>query len=147
VSDDPGEPTGLIVRHRVHLRLRDIDPLGHLTQSVYHEILEEGRCALWSELSRRTGGDGEIDDCVLARVEMDYRSEVRHAAGAVDVVVWVRAVGTSSLRIGYELRRPDGGLAACGVAVMVAWDPQARGKRPFTDDERAWLSSDQDLSL
>jgi acyl-CoA thioester hydrolase len=138
--------SGLIVRRTVGLRWRDIDPLGHLTQSVYHEILEEGRSEMMAELSRRTGGDGEINHFVLARVEMDYRSEVRHDAGALDVIVEVLSVGTASVRVGYELRRPDGSPAASGEAVMVAWDPVARGKRPISDAERALLTSHEDLS-
>jgi acyl-CoA thioester hydrolase len=137
---------GLVVRRTVALRWRDIDPLGHLTQSVYHEILEEGRSEMMAEVSRRTGGDGEIHHFVLARVEMDHRSEVRHDSGFVEVIVEVLSVGTASVRVGYELRRSDGGLAASGEAVMVAWDQVARGKRPITDAERALLTSHEDLS-
>ena len=35
-------------RTRVPIRWRDLDPLGHMNQSVYHELLEEGRGALLS---------------------------------------------------------------------------------------------------
>jgi acyl-CoA thioester hydrolase len=34
----------------VQLRWRDMDMLGHLNQSVYHELLEEGRAAVIWEL-------------------------------------------------------------------------------------------------
>lgn len=33
-----------------------MDMLGHLNQSAYHELLEEGRVALIGELIRRTDG-------------------------------------------------------------------------------------------
>ncbi|HEV7195199.1 MAG TPA: acyl-CoA thioesterase, partial [Pedococcus sp.] len=42
-------------RQRVPLRWRDMDMLGHLNQSVYHELLEEGRAGLISELIGRLG--------------------------------------------------------------------------------------------
>ena len=42
---------------RIALRWRDMDMLGHLNQSVYHELLEEGRAALFAPLfeQRRAG--------------------------------------------------------------------------------------------
>jgi acyl-CoA thioesterase FadM len=38
-------------RLRVPLRRRDVDELGHLNQAVYHELLEEGRAALFAVLA------------------------------------------------------------------------------------------------
>jgi acyl-CoA thioester hydrolase len=40
---------------QVQLRWRDMDMLGHLNQSVYHELLEEGRAALMMEIVTRVG--------------------------------------------------------------------------------------------
>ena len=60
---------------RMPIRWRDIDDLGHVNQSVYHELLEEGRGALFAPLIEASGGF----DFVLARIELDYRHEVRHA--------------------------------------------------------------------
>ena len=56
--------------------------LGHVNQSVYHEFLEEGRGALFAPLIEAQGGF----QFVLARIELDYRREVRHADRAVDVI-------------------------------------------------------------
>ena len=39
-------------RVRVPIRWRDLDLLGHVNQSVYHELLEEGRGALFARLRR-----------------------------------------------------------------------------------------------
>ena len=110
----------------MQIRWRDLDQLGHVNQSVYHELLEEGRGALFAPLSdalRRFR-------FVLARVELDYRHEVRHADGEVEVVQPRRApVGRSSVTLTHEIRLPDGTLAAEGTSVMVAWDTEARGGR------------------
>ena len=116
-----------------------MDMLGHLNQSVYHELLEEGRAALITELIRRTGADHSHGAFVIAHVDLDYHAEVRREHGEVEVVVSLAQVGTSSLRLHHEVRLPDGGVAASGETVLVAWDPVARGKRALTEAERAAL--------
>lgn len=131
--------TGLEHRVQVQLRWRDMDMLGHLNQSVYHELLEEGRAALLTELVRRVGGDHAHGAFVLAHVDLDYRTEVRKDHGVVEVLVRVAHVGTSSLQLEHEVRLPDGSIAASGKTVLVGWDPATRGKRVLSEAERAAL--------
>jgi acyl-CoA thioester hydrolase len=126
---------------RVQLRWRDMDMLGHLNQSVYHELLEDGRGAFMTELVRRTADDHSHGAFVIAHVDLDYHREVRKDHEAVDIVVRLARVGTSSLHLDHEIRLPDGAVAASGSTVLVAWDPAIRGKRPLTDAERASLSA------
>ncbi len=114
--------------------------LGHLNQSVYHELLEEGRAALMIEVGRRVGGANSPGGFVLAHVDLDYHREVRKDHGEVEIVVRLAHVGTSSLRLEHEVRLPDGAVAASGETVLVAWDPRNRGKRTLTEAERAALS-------
>jgi len=123
-------------RVRVTLRWRDLDMLGHMNQSVYHELLEEGRSALFEEVGRL--GDFAF---VIARVELDYRSEVRKDHGFVDVVVRPASIGRSSIIVDQAVVLPDGTVAAEGRAVLVAWDPAQRRSRSFTDGERSKLQS------
>jgi acyl-CoA thioester hydrolase len=125
---------------RVQLRWRDMDMLGHLNQSVYHELLEEGRAALMTELVRRVGVDRAHGAFVLAHVDLDYHTEVRKDHGEVMIVVRLAHVGTSSLRLEHEIRLPDERVAASGTTVMVAWDMATRSKRPLSDAERAALA-------
>lgn len=125
---------------RVALRWRDMDMLGHLNQSVYHELLEEGRGALMTEMVRRAGADRAHGAFVLAHVDLDYHQEVRRDHGEVVVVLRVDHVGASSIGLQHEIRLPDGGLAASGRTVLVGWDPENRGKRPLSDAERAALT-------
>jgi acyl-CoA thioester hydrolase len=127
-------------RVSVQLRWRDMDMLGHLNQSVYHELLEEGRAALIWELLRRVGTDHAHGAYVLAHVDLDYRAEVRKDHGQVEIVVRVGTVGTSSFRLQHEVRLPDGTVAASGETVMVAWDPRTRAKRPLSEREVDALS-------
>jgi acyl-CoA thioester hydrolase len=118
-----------------------MDMLGHLNQSVYHELLEEGRAAVMWELMRRARSDHQHGAYVLAHVDLDYHTEVRKDHGQVEVVISVGSVGTSSFRLRHEVRLPDGTVAASGETVMVAWDPATRGKRVLTDAERAALTA------
>jgi acyl-CoA thioester hydrolase len=121
---------------QIGLRWRDMDMLGHLNQAVYHELLEEGRGALL--LSMEGAASFPF---VLVRVELDYLREVRKDHGSVEVVTRVERVGSKSITIAHEIVRADGVVAAEGRSVLVAWDPQARGSRELTDDERAVLAA------
>ena len=128
-------------RTRVQLRWRDMDMLGHLNQSVYHELLEEARAALITEVIRRAGVDQVHGTFVLARVELDYRTEVRKDHGEVEIVVRVERVGNSSVVLEHEISLPDGTVAAAGRTVIVAWDAAARAKRLLSEGERAVLTA------
>lgn len=121
---------------RVPIRWRDLDLLGHLNQAVYHEYLEEGRGALMASLGRE-----HRFPFVLARVELDYRHEVRRQDREVEVVARVDRVGSKSLTVTHEMLLPDGTVAAEGSSVFVAWDPEARAARVLTDAERAALQA------
>jgi acyl-CoA thioester hydrolase len=132
--------SGLQHKVNVQLRWRDMDMLGHLNQSVYHELLEEGRAALITEIVRRVEGNHSHGSYVLAHVDLDYHAEVRKEHGEVEIVVRLAHVGTSSLRLEHEIRLPDGRLAASGKTVLVAWDPVSRGKRALTEAELAALA-------
>ena len=125
---------------RVQLRWRDMDMLGHLNQSVYHELLEEARASLMTEIVRRAGVGQGHGAFVLAHVDLDYHREVRKDHETVEICVRVERVGRASLTLAHEVRLPDGAIAASGRTVLVAWDPAARGKRSLTDAERAAIS-------
>jgi acyl-CoA thioester hydrolase len=123
------------IRIEVELRWRDLDFLGHLNQAVYHELLEEGRGALFQRLGVMETGFF----FVLARVELDHLHEIRRDHSPVGVVLRVEAVGRSSVTVAHDIVLPDGTVAAKGSSVLVAWDRDARRSRPLTDDERAAL--------
>jgi acyl-CoA thioester hydrolase len=118
-----------------------MDMLGHLNQSVYHELLEEARAALMIEIVRRVGVDHAHGSFVLAHVDLDYQAEVRKDHEEVEIAVRLAQVGRSSLRLEHEVRLPDGTVAASGHTVLVAWDPAARGKRELSQAERIALGA------
>jgi acyl-CoA thioester hydrolase len=111
-----------------------MDMLGHLNQSVYHALLEESRGDLLEPILE----EGKFP-FVLARIELDYKHEVRHGDRYVDVHAALGRVGDKSVTIEHEVALPDGTTAAVGRAVLVAWDPDARQARRLTTDERTAL--------
>ncbi|WP_354698618.1 hypothetical protein DSM112329_04304 [Paraconexibacter sp. AEG42_29] len=125
-------------RRTITLRRRDMDELGHANQAAYHEFLEEARAAFIADLGVP---DARPDAYVLARVELDYRREVRLAHGTVDVVVRVERVGGRSLTLGHDVLQPDGTVAATGRTVIVGWDGEGRCARDLTPGEHAALAA------
>jgi acyl-CoA thioester hydrolase len=117
-----------------------MDMLGHLNQAVYHELLEEARGALMTDLVARVG-DAHHGTYVLVRVELDYRHEVRKDHGAIEITVRVGRVGTSSITLEHDMLLPDGTIAATGLTVLVGWDPVVRGKRRLSEAERNALGA------
>jgi acyl-CoA thioester hydrolase len=113
------------------IRWRDVDALGHVNNAVYLTYLEE---LLTSWLQPAIG-----DDWVNARIELDWRQELRLADKQVIAKGELARIGNSSLTARISFERPDGVVAAEGVAVVVAWDPETRRSRPLTPDERERL--------
>ncbi len=122
-------------RVRIPIRWRDLDLLGHVNQSVYHELLEEGRGALFSRLEE------DSFPFVLVHVELDYRAEVRRDHDWVEVVSRVGRVGSKSVTIEERIERSDGVVATEGRSVLVAWDPDARTSRELSAREREALGA------
>ena len=131
MTDD--EPAELTVR--IELSDDDMDRLGHLNQARYHSFLGSTRGRLLSSRVDR----GDRGAFVVARIELDHHHEVLRSDGHVEVRARVLRVGAKSVTIENEIRRPDGTLAARGLAIMVAWDDVARCSRAMTDDERVAL--------
>ena len=122
-------------RVRVPIRWRDLDLLGHVNQSVYHELLEEGRGALFARLEENSF------PFVLVHIELDYRSEVRRDHGWIEVISRVGRVGRKSVTIEERIELPDGTVAAEGRSVLVAWDPAERTSRELSAAERESLGA------
>lgn len=120
------------------LRNRDIDPLGHVNQAVYHELLEDARGAFFAEVVPEL----PFDRYVLARSELDYKHEIRFSDRSVIGECRVGELGRSRIELENRLLLADGTVAAEGRAILVAWDPQARRSRALSDGERRSLTGE-----
>jgi acyl-CoA thioester hydrolase len=137
MSSTPRPPTAgapLAVTERIILSEGDMDGLGHLNQARYHDLLGVIRRRLLRSWFDDATSDGVF---VVVRTELDHRREVRLSDGYVDAKAQIVRIGTKSVTVNNQVIRPDGIVAASGVATMVAWDREGRGSRPISDAERA----------
>ena len=124
-----------VFEHRVQVRWRDSDALGHVNHAVFLTYLEEGRDAFFEE---KLGSEPLY---VLARIEIDLRAEVRHTDPWVSVRIDGERLGTTSLTTRETILTSAGQLAAQARVVTVRWDPGARRPVPFSEAERARLAA------
>jgi acyl-CoA thioester hydrolase len=120
---------------RIKPRWPDFDALGHLNHAVYHVYLYEAR----DDTLRRTVGDFTAWPNELVHASIDYRREIALGVREVVLRTEITAVGNSSVRFVQSVLGPDGEVAAEAEAVLVAWDPEARGSRTISAEERRAL--------
>lgn len=117
----------------IKLRYRDLDTLGHVNQSAYHVLLEDARVGFLRSVF------GSRARFVVARVELDYRHELRLSDDAVTITTDVQSVGRSSVMLRSRMTTPAGVLSADALTVLVAWDAEQRRSRALDADERSLL--------
>ena len=125
------------IERRVSLRWRDVDLLGHVNHALYLSFMSEAR----DRLGAAALGPRATEEFVVARIEIDYLSEVRLEQEWVTARSSLLRVGNSSIRTADEVVRPDGVVAARAEAVTVVTDRVALKSRPFTPAERAALEA------
>src|SRR5688572_30904834 len=79
-------PTTRRFHVKIPVRFRDLDPMGHVNNSVYFTYLEVARTAYWQELHHDYSYD--VLDFVVARAECDYVSAAM-LREVVRVEVWL----------------------------------------------------------
>jgi len=118
----------------VPLRWRDLDAYGHVYYGDYLMLLDEARVAML-----RAALDEADPLFVVARIELDYRSQVVLADGPLSAEVTVESVGRTSLKVRERLSSRDGRLVLEGRVVLVLFDAESRASRPVTEHERQAL--------
>jgi acyl-CoA thioester hydrolase len=124
---------------RIDIRWRDIDAYGHVNNAVYLNYLEEARDS-W--VQKVLGPVADTWDFVLARVAIDFRSELKQDDGAVLVRCRLESLGRSSVRTREEVLKLDGSISAEAASVIVERDPATGRSRALTDVERAALEAE-----
>ena len=115
--------------HRERVRFRDCDAMGHVNNAVYSTYFEEARLGI-------VGG---LDAFILARVEIDFRSELR-AGEEVEVRTHCSRIGTMSFELSHQLRA-GGRVVAEGKSVMVGYDYDLGRSVPLSDELKQKLSA------
>ena len=123
-----------VFEHQVGVRWRDTDAIGHVNHVVFLTYLEEARDALYAQVL------GSEPVYVVARLEIDFRAEVRHEDRRVSVRIEVERVGTTSLTTRETIVGPSGQAVAQARVITVRWDADRREPVQFSDAERARLA-------
>ena len=115
----------------VPLRDDQVDYLGHVTAHCYLELLE---FAHWRWLSEVMAD--ERPAFVIAEIRLRFLKELLIGDGPVSITIAPKVLTERSVTVAEELRSAAR-VHATAEAVLVRWDPAARGSRPFAPDERA----------
>ena len=124
---DPAPDFPHVRRERV--RFRDCDSMGHVNNAVYSTYLEEARLDVL----------GGLREFILARVEIDFRDELR-AGEEIEVGTRAGRLGTKSFDLEHEIRA-DGRVVAEAKSVLVAYDYDRGESVPLSEELRARLSA------
>ncbi len=107
-------------RHRLEVRFRDCDPLGHANHAAYFTYLEQTRLHHWRALGidPRRSSPGVI----LARAECDFEAQASYG-DELEVRLRVAAVGRTSFTYEYEVVKvATGERVASARSVQVCFD-------------------------
>jgi acyl-CoA thioester hydrolase len=115
--------------HREHVRFGDCDPMGHVNNAAYSTYLEQARIGVL----------GGLEPFILARVEIDFRSELRHGE-EIEVRTRCARIGTKSFDLDHEIWA-NGRLAAEATSVLVGYDYGTSSSVPLSDDLRRKLAA------
>ena len=123
---------------RVDIRWRDMDAFRHVNNAVYLSYLEEAR----DEWFLQVLGNGLLlNDFLLARVAIDYRSPLTQDDGQVEVEIRCTRIGNSSVATVERMTSVrDGRLAAEAEAVLVHYDWETGKSRPLPEQTKTTLS-------
>jgi len=127
--------------HRLDVRFRDCDPLGHTNNAVYLTYLEQARFSHWRSLWGF--GDPQLPadrpGVILARVECDYRRPARYG-DTLEIRMRVAELGRTSFRYEYEIVDDQGRTVLTAQTVQVMYDYRTEKPVPIPDDIRELLS-------
>jgi len=131
-------PDAFAYRHRLTVRFRDCDSMGHANHAVYFTYMEESRLTFWKKLT----GQARPPETrvILAHAECDYRAPALFGE-ELEVRMQIGDIGRSSFVQLYEIvKTADGTRIADGKTVMVCYDYQTSKSVPIPDAARAELA-------
>ena len=126
--------------HRLEVRFRDCDPMGHVNNAVYLTYLEQTRFSHWRSLwgfgtpQLPAGRPGVI----LARAECDYKRPAKYG-DVLEIRLTVAELGRTSFRYEYEIVDAEGRTVVTAKTVQVMYDYTSARPVPIPDDIRRLL--------
>ena len=137
--------------HRLEVRFRDCDPMGHVNNAVYFTYLEQSRFAHWRSLWPRGSQtmsppkDGVprhpvIPGVILAHAECDYTRPVKYGE-TIEIRLRVAKLGRTSFQYEYEIVDAEQRSVATARTVQVMYDYENARPVPSPDEIRHILAS------
>ena len=121
--------TGYPWIQRERVRFRDCDAMGHVNNAVFSTYLEQARIGIL----------GDLEPFILARVEIDFRAELRQGE-EVEVHSRCSRIGTKSFELEHQIRAADR-LVAEAKSVLVGYDYDQGASVALTERQKRRLSS------
>ena len=109
------------------LRYSDLDPVGHVNNNAYGQLVENARTLLFDDAQKISGlknKELQTKDWVIRRLEFDFLKELRYP-GEVDVGIAVTRFGNSSMIVHHGVFSKDY-CAATAMGVSVYFDLSKR---------------------
>ena len=126
------------------LRYSDLDPVGHVNNNAYGQLVENARTLLFDDAQKISGlhnKELQTKDWVIRRLEFDFLKELRYP-GEVDVGIAVTRFGNSSMIVHHGVFSKDY-CAATAMGVSVYFD---LSKRASTTIPRAIKEAMENLA-
>ena len=128
-------------RHRqpVQLRFLDIDPMGHLNNAIYFQLMDLAKVKYFTAL----GGvfDGKAESLVIVNVNCSFFSPA-YLNENIEVLTGVESIGDRSLRLEQRVVNADNGDVKCVChTIMAGFDPVAVESIRISDEWRHKISS------
>jgi acyl-CoA thioester hydrolase len=117
------------------IRFGDLDPQGHVNNTVFATFFETGRVMLLREPGNELAALGATT--VLVRLDINFLKEM-HWPGTVEIGTATTRIGRSSYTFQQAIFH-EGECAATADATMVMIDAQTRRARPLPADVVARL--------
>jgi acyl-CoA thioester hydrolase len=117
------------------IRFGDLDPQGHVNNTVFATFFETGRVAFLREPGNALSPPGTTS--VLARLDINFLKEL-HWPGAVEIGTGIAEIGRSSFTFAQAVFN-EGMCAATARATMVMIDGETRRARPLPAEALARL--------
>ena len=124
-------------RTRDIIRFGDLDPQGHVNNTVFATFFETGRVTFLREPGNALSPPGTTS--VLARLDINFLKEL-HWPGEVDIGTGIVEIGRSSFTFLQAIFH-EGVCAATARATMVMIDAETRRSRPLPEGALARLET------
>ncbi|MCS3780474.1 acyl-CoA thioester hydrolase [Tsukamurella ocularis] len=127
----------------VDVRWSDMDVYQHINNARMVTLLEEARIPLLFAPDAPTRD--LLDGLLLAKLEVEYRGQLRHQDSPLQIMLWTSAVRAADFVVHHEVRPAGGALDTAPAVVaqvrLAAFDVAEQRVRRLSGEQRDYLKS------